>query len=45
MLIDFFYTLRSAKLPVSLKVYLTHMEPLKEAVVGPNNDNEDGSGY
>ena len=53
MLIDFFYTLRSAKLPVSVKEYLTLLEALKEGVVGPNtaqddNDNSDdspGSGY
>ncbi len=43
MLIDFFYTLRSAKLPVSVKEYLTLLEALKEGVVGPNND--DGAGY
>ena len=36
MLIDFFYTLRSAKLPVSVKEYLTLMEALKAGVVGPN---------
>ena len=30
MLIDFFYTLRSAKLPVSVKEYLTLVEALKE---------------
>ncbi len=35
MLIDFFYTLRSAKLPVSVKEYLTLLEALKEGVVGP----------
>jgi uncharacterized protein with von Willebrand factor type A (vWA) domain len=45
MLIDFFYTLRSAKLPVSVKEYLTLMEALKEGVVGPASNNEDGSGY
>ena len=43
MLIDFFYTLRSAKLPVSVKEYLTLLEALKEGVVGPNND--EGEGY
>jgi uncharacterized protein len=43
MLIDFFYTLRSAKLPVSVKEFLTLLEALKEGVVGPNND--DGAGY
>jgi len=35
MLIDFFYTLRSAKLPVSVKEYLTLLEALKAGVVGP----------
>jgi hypothetical protein len=38
MLIDFFYTLRSAKLPVSVKEYLTLVEALKEGVVGPQSD-------
>lgn len=37
MLIDFFYTLRSAKLPVSVKEYLTLLEALKADVVGPAN--------
>ena len=49
MLIDFFYTLRSAKLPVSVKEYLTLLEALKEGVVGPmtvQDDDSDGStGY
>jgi uncharacterized protein with von Willebrand factor type A (vWA) domain len=36
MLLDFFYTLRAAKLPVSVKEYLTLLEALKEGVVGPN---------
>lgn len=35
MLIDFFYTLRAAKLPVSVKEYLTLLEALKAGVVGP----------
>ena len=43
MLIDFFYTLRSAKLPVSVKEYLTLLEALKEGVVGPNTE-QDGPG-
>lgn len=30
MLIDFFYTLRSAKLPVSVKEYLTLLEALQK---------------
>ncbi len=42
MLIDFFYTLRSAKLPVSVKEYLTLLEALKEGVVGPNTAQDDG---
>jgi len=36
MLINFFYTLRAAKLPVSVKEFLTLLEALKEGVVGPN---------
>ena len=38
MLLDFFYTLRSAKLPVSVKEYLTLMEALQKGVVGPNSE-------
>jgi uncharacterized protein with von Willebrand factor type A (vWA) domain len=48
MLIDFFYTLRAAKLPVSVKEYLTLLEALKEGVVGPKAapEGEGGSsGY
>jgi uncharacterized protein len=41
MLIDFFYTLRGAKLPVSVKEYLVLLEAVKEGVVGPASD--DGS--
>ncbi len=37
MLIDFFYTLRAAKLPVSVKEYLTLLEAMKADVVGPRN--------
>jgi uncharacterized protein with von Willebrand factor type A (vWA) domain len=33
MLIDFFYTLRSARLPVSIKEYLTLLEGLKAGVI------------
>ena len=49
MLIDFFYTLRSAKLPVSVKEYLTLLEALQKGVVGPNSqpdpsDTEDSEG-
>ncbi|MBE2261596.1 MAG: VWA domain-containing protein [Burkholderiaceae bacterium] len=39
MLIDFFYTLRSAKLPVSVKEYLTLLEALQADVVGPGSDD------
>ena len=35
MLLDFFYTLRNAKLPVSVKEYLTLIEALQKGVVGP----------
>ena len=49
MLIDFFYTLRSAKLPVSVKEYLTLLEALQKGVVGPNlqldDDDESPVGY
>ena len=38
MLIDFFYTLRAAKLPVSVKEYLTLLEALKESVIAPSLD-------
>jgi len=36
MLIDFFYTLRAAKLPVSVKEFLTLLEAIKAGVVGPH---------
>jgi uncharacterized protein with von Willebrand factor type A (vWA) domain len=38
MLIDFFYTLRAAKLPVSVKEYLTLLEALKANVIEPSLD-------
>ncbi len=39
MLIDFFYSLRSTKLPVSVKEYLTLLdEALKAQVIGPSID-------
>jgi uncharacterized protein with von Willebrand factor type A (vWA) domain len=37
MLIDFFYTLRAAKLPVSVKEHLTLLEALQAQVVGPGS--------
>ena len=49
MLLDFFYTLRSAKLPVSVKEYLTLLEALQKGVVGPmtpqSEDPSEPSGY
>ena len=39
MLIDFFYTLRSAKLKVSVKEYLTLLEALRAGVIGPSVDD------
>ena len=36
MLIDFFYTLRAAGLPVSVKELLTLLEALKIGLIGPN---------
>ncbi len=44
MLIDFFYTLRSAKLPVSVKEYLMLLEALEAGVVGPNSSKPDANG-
>jgi uncharacterized protein with von Willebrand factor type A (vWA) domain len=41
MLIDFFYTLRAAKLPVSVKEFLTLLEALKLGVVGPKTPQAD----
>jgi len=49
MLLDFFYTLRAAKLPVSVKEYLVLLEALQKGVVGPRHapagSNEEGVGY
>ncbi|MEY4138110.1 MAG: hypothetical protein RLZZ371_292 [Pseudomonadota bacterium] len=41
MLIDFFYTLRAAKLPVSVKEFLTLLEALQLGVVGPKTAQSD----
>ena len=38
MLIDFFYTLRAAKLPVSVKEFLVLLEAMQANVVGPKSD-------
>ena len=37
MLLDFFYTLRAAQLPVSVKEYLVLLEALQAGVVGPQS--------
>lgn len=39
MLIDFFFALRQAKLPVSVKEYLTLLEALKQNVIAPSIDD------
>lgn len=39
MLIDFFYTLRAAKLPVSVTELLTLLEALHKGVVGPHSED------
>ncbi len=39
MLIDFFYTLRAAKLPVSVKEYLMLLEALQAGVGGPRSED------
>lgn len=39
MLIDFFYRLRAAKVPVSLKEFLTLLEALEKGVIGPSVDD------
>jgi uncharacterized protein with von Willebrand factor type A (vWA) domain len=38
MLIDFFHTLRAAKLPVSVKEHLALLEALRAGVIGPSVD-------
>ena len=35
MLLNFFYTLRSAKLPVSVREYLTLLEAMQQGLIGP----------
>ena len=39
MLIDFFLKLKSHKLPVSIKEYLTLIEALQKGVIGPSVDD------
>ena len=47
MLLDFFYTLRQAKLPVSVTEYLTLMGALQRGVIGPllRPDSDETHGY
>ena len=37
MLIDFFYALRAAKLPISVKEHLALLDALDAGIVGPND--------
>ncbi|PUA19274.1 VWA domain-containing protein [Glaciimonas sp. PCH181] len=39
MLIDFFYTLKDAKIPVSIKEFLILLEALQKQVISPSLDN------
>ena len=39
MLIDFFYTLRAAKLPVSVKEFLALLEALDAGLIGPKSED------
>ncbi len=39
MLIDFFFALKSAKIPVSIKEYLILLEGLRKDVIGPSSAN------
>lgn len=43
MLINFFYTLRAAKVPVSVKEYLHLLEALQKGVIGPNSKDAEGA--
>jgi uncharacterized protein with von Willebrand factor type A (vWA) domain len=38
MLIDFFFTLKSAKVPVTIREFLTLLEALEKSVIGPSLD-------
>ena len=39
MLIDFFFALKSAKIPVSIKEFLTLLEALEKQVIAPSLDD------
>jgi len=48
MLLQFFYTLRAARLPVSVKEYLTLLQALKDGVIGPHSStsgDDTATGY
>ena len=38
MLIDFFYALRDAKVPVTIKEFLTLLEAMQRQVIAPSRD-------
>ena len=44
MLIDFFYSLRKAQLPVSVSEYLTLLKSIEQGVVGPVSRAADDGG-
>ena len=39
MLIDFFFTLKDAKIPVTIKEFLTLLEAMEKNVIGPSMDD------
>src|ERR1700741_594221 len=39
MLIDFFFTLKDAKIPVTIKEFLTLLEAMEKGVTGPSMDD------
>ncbi len=39
MLIDFFFTLKDAKIPVTIKEFLTLLEALQKNVIAPSMDD------
>ena len=39
MLIDFFFTLKDAKIPVSIKEFLTLLEAMEKSVIAPSMDD------
>ncbi|HEU4374060.1 MAG TPA: hypothetical protein VFS02_11245, partial [Telluria sp.] len=39
MLIDFFFTLKDAKIPVTIKEFLTLLEAMEQNLIGPSMDD------